>query len=378
MNILLVSDSNVERAGVCIFLFQWIQGIIDTKKDTHITVYFRKGIVDEDFADQYRKLGVDLVLGELPQNQTSLAMENRKKVRSDIRKILRKTHYDIVHINSSAVGFTTITLFEGIRANVPLLIVHSHGRNQNNGFKKSYLWILRYINKHIATKWAGCSIDAGEYLFGKHVENNKRWMFVPNTVSTELYCFNNFEREEKRKQLNIRDNELLLGATGGLNKGKNHQFLFPVIKDLINSGKDVKLVIFGDGELREELTKAAATLGIEKYVIIFGATKEVSKWLSAMDIYVMPSLTEGLPIGAVEAQANGLCCLLSDQIPRDVDICQDVYHLPIDQGPKPWTSIIANLSPKSTEDRKRGLTYVANAGFDRKNTVEYVRKLYDL
>ena len=161
MNILLASDANVERAGVCIFMFRWIQEILKTDKDIHVTAYFRKGIKDEHFADQYRAMGVELVLGELPQDQTSLSGTNRNKVRSDIRKILADKPFEINHINSSAVGFASMVLTEGRRAGIPKRILHSHGRNPGNGIKNIYLWAFKLINRMIATKWAGCSKEYG-------------------------------------------------------------------------------------------------------------------------------------------------------------------------------------------------------------------------
>ena len=378
MNILLASDANVERAGVCIFMFRWIQGILEMDKDIHVTAYFRKGIKDEHFADQYRAMGVELVLGELPQDQTSLSGTNRNKVRSDIRKILKSKPFEIIHINSSAVGFSTMILTEGLRAGVPKRILHSHGRNPGNGIKNAYLWAFKLINRTIATKWAGCSVDAGQYLFGRHAEESRKWVFIPNTIPADEYAFDEENRKRKRESLGIDEEVLLLGAAGMLTDLKNHQFLFPVVKTLNETGLKSKLIIFGDGEKREELTRYAKDLGLGKDIILYGTTDEIARWLSALDIYVMPSLSEGLPLSAVEAQANGLCCLLSDHIARDVDLCPDVYHLPIDQGADGWVETIKKQRKKSAAERRQGVQRIKDAGFDRESIREYISRLYEI
>ena len=164
MNILLATDANVERAGVCLFMLQWIENIRKLDRDINICAYFRKGILDEAVAQQYRDNDVELVLGELPQDQTSTSSSNRDKVRSDICSILEKKKYDVLHVNSSAVGFTSLVLTEGKKARVPVRISHSHGKNINSFIKRVYLWPIKKYNKHLATKYAGCSIAAGEYL----------------------------------------------------------------------------------------------------------------------------------------------------------------------------------------------------------------------
>lgn len=378
MNVLLASDANVERAGVCLFMLQWIENIKSLDKDIYVCAYFRKGIIDEAIADQYKELGVDLVLGELPQSQTSTSYSNRNRVKSDIRTILTKKKYDVIHVNSSALGFSSIVLTEGLKASVPIRISHSHGRNINSKVKNAYLWFLKRYNKMIATKYAGCSIDAGEYLFGKGIVKDSRWIFVPNTISAKKYQFSEEERIKRRNQLMIQDDVFLLGATGLLDKRKNHQFLIKIVKALRDQKCNFNLIVLGEGELREYLQRMIEEYELTDNVFLYGSSNEVSGWLSAMDAYLMPSLTEGLPIGAVEAQANGLSCILSDCVPPDVDICSDVYHLPINQGIDIWVKTILSIKKKTTNERKEGVKTITNAGFDKSHAALYIKKLYEI
>ena len=376
MNYLLASDSNVERAGVCIFMLDWIRGIRNIDKNGTIIVYFRKGILSKEIASMYSELDAKIVCGNLPQNASNLSLENRRIIKKDIKGLFHSYKFDVIHVNSSAMGFSSMLLSEAKKEHIPVRIAHSHGRNLGNGWKNIYLWFLRmkiYLN---ATKYAGCSVDAGEYLFGKKVLSSKRWYFIPNTVSVEKYKFNLSKREEYRNKLKVDRDTILLGATGMLDSRKNHIFLVPLIKRLKDRNISVKLVVLGEGNQRNEIEELCRKLHIEEYVCLLGTSNCVSEWLSAMDVYVMPSKTEGLPIGAVEAQANGLYCIMSNGVPRDVDISDRVFHLSINNGVDEWADLICNLPSMDEKERLEGQTILKEAGFDSSSITKYISNLY--
>jgi len=154
--------------------------------------------------------------------------------------------------------------------------------------------------------------------------------------------------------------------------------MIEILKILKEQRKDVKLLILGEGEERANLERQISVYGLNDHIILYGVTKDVAEWLSAFDIYLMTSLTEGLPISAVEAQANGLPCLLSDCIPADVDLTPDVYHLPINQGVEPWVECIKKLVPKTDWERAQGAQIIVDAGFDNSIAVERIKKLYEM
>ena len=139
-----------------------------------------------------------------------------------------------------------------------------------------------------------------------------------------------------------------------------------------------KLIILGDGAERETLQEKSRELGLDDKVILYGSTDDVPGWLSAMDYYLMPSLSEGFPISAVEAQARGLVCLLSDRITKEVDITADVYHLPIDKGVREWTKAVLRIAPNSASERLKFAEIIKSKGFDEMSTPDYVRQLYGL
>lgn len=377
MNVLMCCDSNVERAGVCLFILQWVRGIREAYHTGTITIYFRKSVLNTELIEEFRNLKADVITGDLPENETSASHRNRKKVRQDIRSILAKEHYDVIHVNSSAAGFSCIVLSEAYKHRVPVRISHSHGRNSVSAIKRMYLAFLKKALKRYATRYAACSLDAGLYMFGSSGINSRKWIFVPNTIDVNRFAFNEQLRDARRKLLGVDDDDLVIGATGQLIPLKNHTFLIDVVNELIKRDIKAKLVIFGEGDQRSLLMEKIKKLDLKNDVFLMGISDEIPQWLSAMDIYAMPSFSEGLPLGAIEAQANGLYCLLSNCVPKDVDLTKDVYHLPIGEHVSEWVDIITGFPRKTNEQRKMGGIEVAKAGFDSSKTSDYVRKLYE-
>ena len=379
MRILLATDGNLERQGINSFMLAWITALRSIPEcSIEVSVYYLKSIKDQKLADCFRALDVKLFSSNIPDNGTMLNFTLRKKARLDIHFILNDAQFDVVHINSSANGFTTVVLQEAVRAGVPIRISHAHRRNYDNIIKKTYLIFLRAYICCASTVYAGCSVDAGLYMFGRTGVNSSKWHFVPNTIDTERFSFRESARMKCRQELNLSEDELLIGAVGLLENYKNHVFLLDVMKNLCKAGKKATLILFGNGSLLHMLQDKVAAMELSDQVIFYGVTNDISSWLSALDCYVMPSLVEGLGIAAVEAQANGLPCLLSDHVPPEVDLCTDVYHLPIDVGPEPWVQKILSLPVKTAEERKLGGEAVRKAGFGKESLPDHVRSLYGI
>ena len=376
MRILLATDANVERSGVCVFLLQWTKGLSLIDERPSVTIYFRKSVLDPSVVDEFIAYGINIVTGNLPENETALKLSNRKKVGNDIRRILSEETYDVVHVNSSSAGFSMSVLKEAKKANVPIRISHSHGKNINNGWKNIYLGLIKTINRKTATRLASCSFSAGKYLFGNRAMMSGKCIIVPNTIDANKYAFDEIKRIEKRREIGVSGETILIGATGMLVPVKNHAFLIDVVRVLKNRNQDIKLVIFGEGEKRSSLEAHIKELSLNEDVILYGVSDDIASWLSAFDYYVMPSFSEGLPLGAIEAQANGLPCLLSDNVPKDVDLSTNVVHLPISEGPECWADMINLQNVLPNKERRKGTEIVKNKGFDQGSIENYIRKLY--
>jgi len=358
------------------FMLQWIRGIRAVDDDCTIAAYFRAKIEDKAAQEEYRSYGVKIYTGNIPGSVNFKNPKANKKVRADIERILRDEKIDIVHINSRFFAFHVLLLSAAKKAGISIRVSHFHGSLVEPFFDRIVHTFLRMRIRSLATAYAGCSKEKAVYLFGEKGIQSDKWRLIPNTIQTERFKFNEAERKKKRELIGVADDEILLGAVGRVEKEKNHIFLIGVLKKLLRSMPKAKLIILGDGSERERLQEKSRELGLDDKVILYGATDDVPGWLSAMDYYLMPSLSEGFPISAVEAQASGLVCLLSDRITKEADITADVYHLPIDKGEKEWTKAVLRIAPTSATERSKFAEIIKSKGFDEISTPDYVRQLY--
>ncbi len=378
MNILLATDASLVRGGISLFMFQWIIGIKKSYENSTIHVYFRDHVDDPGLKAKYEALGVHIYIGNIPRSIKFGVPSARKKVKDDIRKIIKEANIDIIHINSGVFGYNLDLLAESKRLGVKVRVSHSHGAYPERTRDKIAHYFVKIGIRHYATAYAGCSKQAGIYLFGVRAVKSKKWVFVPNAIDSERFKFDEIKRNRTRNVLHIKDGDLLLGAVGLLNAGKNHMFLLDVLDELRQRGMKAKLIIVGNGEMEDKLREKSQTLNLEKNVILYGSSDDVPPLLSAMDIFLMPSESEGLGISAVEAQASGLPCILSDRFPEEVVMSDRVWCLPIDEGSHAWTEKIEFLSPLLLSERINGVNFVKEAGFDEGSLPNYVKKLYHL
>ena len=383
MKILLANEGYLERAGVCMYMYQWSHILATEYPDNEVTVYFRLTVKDEELRRAFESDGVRVVIGNRSIEETSADKGNRDAIKKDLRNILSEG-FDIVHVHSSIIGFTTLVLCEAKKAKVPMRIAHAHRREFENGIVRKLLHkVLRRYIRSAATIYAGCSKQSGEYIFGKKGVRSNRWRMVTNAINTKKFVFDREKRAARRQELGVRDSEYLLGAIGYLEQVKNHEFLIGVMEKLKQQGRNTKLVVFGNGSLREKLESEIRSAGLDNEINLYGVTDDVPGWLSAMDCFVMPSLIEGLPLSAVEAQTSGLPCLLSDLITDEVDITPLVCHLPVDKGPDPWVEKIAELCEAFSEgkqfaSREGAVQKVVDAGFDWSALSGEIGRLYGL
>jgi glycosyltransferase involved in cell wall biosynthesis len=163
---------------------------------------------------------------------------------------------------------------------------------------------------------------------------------VKNAIDLQRYDYMPEERGKKRQELNIPDDELVIGSVGRLATQKNQAFLLDVFAEISKRRPQCSLLLVGEGELRDQLMHKSEDLGIEKNVRFVGSVPDVWNYLQAMDVFVFPSLYEGLGMSLVEAQATGLPCYASDTVPCDADITGHVVFMSLDQPVGSWADKI--------------------------------------
>lgn len=272
--------------------------------------------------------------------------------------------YDIVHVHIPNAAF--IVLRYAKKYGIKVRILHSHNaRGADGAVKKirNYLlnqWGIRYANQYFA-----CSVKAGNYLFGE--KRGGQLVVLSNAIRLERYAFDEKKRKIIRDSLGVKEHELLLGHIGRFAEQKNHEGLLKIFAETRRQGMDTKLVMLGDGELQEKTGQLAEELGIKDQVLFAGVVANVPDYLSAMDIFLLPSLYEGLPVVCVEAQAAGLPCLISDQVTREIALTDQVWFL-ANGNLDSWCDRIRKIS---AEERSRN----AVKGLEQYDIVRQTRNL---
>ena len=225
--------------------------------------------------------------------------------------------------------------------------------------------------RFIPDEYCACSVAAGEWKFPKSVVR-KKLRVINNGVDLDLFSPSPDKRAEMRKNLGILDSTLVIGNVGRFSTPKNHPFTFEVFKALKDQVKNSKLMLVGDGELMDDAKDRVKELGLEKDVIFVGRVNNVQDYVQAMDVFVFPSLWEGLGLVGVEAQGVGIPVIASTNVPLEMKLTDDVFYLPLDNV-EDWVDKIIEVS---SLPRKNNIDKIRKQGYDINQTAEKLRKLY--
>ncbi|MBR3041818.1 MAG: glycosyltransferase [Eubacterium sp.] len=294
-----------------------------------------------------------------------------------IIKFLKKQKYDVIHINTDDM-FRFDLLIAARIAGVPVRIIHSHnsqGENMKGIRGKKFLQnAAKVLVEHNATELVACSESAAKWMYTK--KGAKRAVVLNNGIDVEKYRYNEEWRKNIRHQLGVADNEVLLGNIGRLSEQKNHAFLIKSFAALTEKCPKAKLLIIGEGPLLPDIKAEIAELGIGDRVILIEKTDNANEYYSAMDLFVMTSIHEGLPLVGVEAQAAGLSCVFSDAITRELMISDKVSFLALSEGEDKWAEALEKvIESPALVDRNRA-DMVRDKGYDITSSAEKLKRLY--
>lgn len=356
---------------LCLFCEKWASGGIESFLFNLLTHMELDGLevdlvaaqlCESVFTQRLQALGVRFV--ELTGDPRRLRENSRR-----FRALLRQRHYDVAHLNLfQALSLSYAKL--AAEAGVPVRVVHSH----NAALRKSlgrplklalHRWGRKRYGKYATHRWA-CSAPAAEFMFGP----DAGYRFIPNGIETARFRFDPAGRDEARRELGVEEGTLVLGNVGRLCEQKNQSFLLEVLARLRQDRPDSLLLLVGQGEDRPALEEKAKSLGLEGAVLFYGATGRVEPLYWAMDVFLLPSRFEGLPVSLVEAQAAGLPALCSPAVTGEAALAR-VDFLPLE--PPLWAQAIVN---GKTTDRTAGAGTVAAAGFDISDAARLVTESY--
>jgi glycosyltransferase involved in cell wall biosynthesis len=358
IKVLVINTLAIDYNGVTDCILQYLKAM--DKKNMQIDILSTVSL-NSELEKKFLRLGC-----------TIIQLENRKQNPImyvwKLAGLVRREKYNIVHAhgNSATLTFDMLGAFLG-KCKVRI----AHGHSTQCGSKLVDMLLRPFFYK-LYTCGISCGKDVGDWLFKRH-----KFQILPNGRELSLYKYNVKNRQEIRVKYNL-GNSLVIGHIGRFNKPKNQEFVLEIFMELQKLQKNAKLLLVGDGILFGNIQNCARNKGIAEHVVFTGSIGNIPEILSAMDVMVLPSLYEGMPLVVLEWQASGLPCIISDSITRECKVTDLVEFLPLSIGAKEWAQEIIRVEEQK-KDRKYFDTenMMKEAGFDIKENAKELRKLYE-
>ncbi len=355
----------LDRGGAESYIMNTLRNI-DRKKYSFVIATFMQPSDGKKFAyeDELKEMGVKIV--GLRDTRTSKPWDFAKQ----IEDLVREENIDIVH---SHIDFNSaITLPGGKRGGAKKLIAHCHSTNNEN-LKSLKVRLVAKIMRRRLNKYAdariACGEEAGKFLFGK-----KPFTVISSGIDLNLFKYNEQYRKELREKYKIKNNETVWLTVGRIEEVKNQGFLMSLLANYRDQCPNIQLFIIGNGSLTESYKERIKQLKLTKQVHLLPACADIYKYYSMADIFMLPSLFEGIPTVGIEAQANGMKCLFSKNVPIQTKLLDTSEFIALDK-PQDWIRAAKNTIPAS--ERKKAIKVPAVQEFDIKKLVKKLEAIYD-
>lgn len=281
--------------------------------------------------------------------------------------------YKIIHghVRSTAAIYLKIANNYGLHT-----IAHSHSTSSGSGFPSIVKNILQFPIRYTANYLFTCSMGAGEWLYGKKACSDDNFFILKNAIEVEKFIFNKETRSRIRKELGIED-KFVIGHIGRFSTPKNHTFLIDVFREVLNRNNNSVLILIGDGELKSVIEKKVLELGLSENVIFMGLRSDVPELLQVMDVFLFPSLYEGLPVTLVEAQATGLPSVISSNITDEIKVTNLVNKISLNESLDHWAEKV--LSFNGTYIRESAINNITESGYNIAQVSEWYQNfIFDI
>lgn len=277
--------------------------------------------------------------------------------------------YMIIHSHIDTMSF--FPLLAAKISGIQIRIAHSHSTAIPVDYKFPIKLIAKYGLKFVTTYNFSCGKCAGNFLFGK-----KKFEVINNAIDFDKYRFNEYIRFKKREELKINRNEFIIGHVGRFDKVKNHNFIIDMFYELSKENKKYYLLLIGSGKLKGDIIKKIINYSLEDRILILENRSDINELLQAMDLFILPSLYEGFPTVALEAQVSGLKCILSETITREVAMSNQCIYLPLNSM-KTWIEKIRQTNSNYKRENNVKNEYDIKIA-SKKLVVTYKNKLKEI
>lgn len=359
----LHSVSNMDRAGIETMLMNYYRNIDRTKVQfDFLANKSKKGAYDEEI----KKMGGRIFIS--PGLNPFKWFKYQKMVQ---KLLVDNPEIKVVHSHNGALSLQAQIAAQ--KSKIKNRIVHVHGTKIDFNLKLPLKLLYKTQLKRVSNKYWGCGLEAIKYYFGKKVIDDKNYLIVRNAIEEDRFIFNQEKRDEIRKKYNI-ESKFVIGNVARFMKQKNHTFTLELFKRIHDLNSEAVLMLLGDGELLDSMKEKAKKLGIYESVMFMGNVSNVNEMYQAMDIFILPSLFEGLPVVGIEAQAAGLKCVMSNTITKEVAITDNITFIGLKDSIEKWAMAI--LSCKNYE-RKNMKQEIINAGYSIKTESGKLQEIYE-
>ena len=300
-------------------------------------------------------------------------------------RIFRKGKYDVVHSHLDWF-MNSYVCFLAMLAGIKKRIAHHHQAytaqepvegpktrlvSLPNHLVKNFLcFLFRLPCKFFATHWLACGEAAAINGWGKSAVKKGKVTILPNAIDPDRFMFCETARREIRAKYGIAEDDFVVGHVGRFYPQKNHDFLINVFSEVHKQKPNAKLLLLGDGPLQEKIRQEVETLGLAESVIFAGLQKDPALFYSAMDVFAFPSLWEGLGIVLLEAQYNGLPCVVSEAVPKEVEVSNGITRVNLNTSTQEWAKVLLSRV------EKRNHIECAKSQFDINETYPQLQTLY--
>lgn len=357
--ILTISTSGLEKKeGISAIILDYYSGFDRQKFELDIIA---SGNYSNQLIKEFQDINVNVHF--LPSRKYEII----KYIKAFIL-LIREQKYHAIYIHGSSAIMSLeleIARIYGCKNR----IVHSH----NTTCKHKILdKLMRPIFYKSYTSALACGVEAGRWLYGKH-----KFEVIKNGRIIDIYRFDQSKREQMRIHLGLHENICAIGHVGNFNEQKNQKFLIGILNELLSIDCNVKLFLIGDGKYKADVEKMVQEKDLSEYVCFTGAINSVPDMLQAMDVMVLPSLYEGLPLVAVEWQIAGLPCILSDVITKECAYTNIVHFVGLNEGYREWAKkILSCKSENRSSIAEMAVQKTRESGFDLGENIPKLEKYF--
>lgn len=355
--------SAMDRAGQEMLIMNLYRNIDRSKiQFDFLCSWHKKG----DFDDEIKELGG--IIYHLPKARINLSHLSNISILFNYFKFF-KSHkdYSIVHFHNYHSFSVLVQVLGAKLGGVKNIIVHSH--NTNAPHPRIHKMVRPLLKSFKIFRFA-CSEDAGKWMFGNR---EKRIRIIKNGIDPEEFTYSESNRNEIKRSLGLIDKKIILHV-GRFNYQKNHAFLISVFEQIIKIIPNAHLLLVGRGELEEEIKNLVKNKNLTSSVSFLGVRNDIPALLSASDLFLFPSIFEGLSVALIESQASGIKILTTSNLSKETVYCDNVLKLSIQDSPQKWASAATELM--KAYDHKDMRSIVKEADFDIRNTAKNLSSFY--